>query len=45
MVDVGDGDDGMDGVGVGCHPIHRGKPLCWGMSPQQGRWMGGYPFT
>ncbi|MBR2113159.1 MAG: hypothetical protein IJ929_00605 [Prevotella sp.] len=31
--------------GVGCHPTHRGKPLCFVMSPLQGRWMGGYPFT
>ena len=26
--------------GVGCHPIHRGKPLCWDMSPLQGRMEG-----
>ena len=24
--------------GVGCHPIHRGKPLRWVMSPLQGRY-------
>ena len=26
--------------GVGCHPIRRGKPLCFVTSPLQGRWMG-----
>ena len=38
-------DDGMDDVGVGCHPLHRAEALRWGMSPLQGRWLGDNPFT